>query len=75
MRSFWSIRVSGGQISDRVEFGGVSVDFAKMEATLDGQPVELTAHEFKILKLLVKNSERVIPRAEILSEVDSPSPV
>ena len=56
-------------ITDRVEFGRVSVDFAKMEATVDGQPVELTAGEFKILKFLVKHAERVITRAEILNEV------
>ena len=54
---------------DRVEFDGVSVDFAKMEATLNGEPVELTAGEFKILRLLVNNSERVMPRDEILREV------
>jgi DNA-binding response OmpR family regulator len=57
------------EIPDRVEFEGVSVDFAKMEATVDGQPVELTACEFKILKLLVNHTEQVITRAEILNEV------
>jgi DNA-binding response OmpR family regulator len=57
------------EMSDRIEFDGVSVDFTNMEATVDGQPVELTANEFKILKFIVKNSERVISRAEILSEV------
>jgi len=62
-------RTRKAEISDRVEFGRVSVDFAKMEATVDGQPIELTVHEFRILQFLVKNSERVIPRAEILSEV------
>jgi len=28
-------------------FDNVSVDFAKMELTRAGQPVEMTAHEFK----------------------------
>jgi DNA-binding response OmpR family regulator len=51
------------------EFGEVWVDFAKMEATFDDQPVRLTAHEFKMLKLFVQNAGRVISRGEILSEV------
>ena len=54
---------------DRVEFGGACVNFTTMEATLDGQPVELTAHEFKLLNFLVQNSQRVIPRDEILGKV------
>ena len=58
-----------GEVSDRVEFDRASIDFGKMEATVDGKPVELTASEFRILKFLVQNSARVIPRAEILSEV------
>lgn len=56
-------------IPDRVEFDGRSVDFARMEATVDGQPVELTACEFKILKLLVNHAERVVTRTEILNDV------
>src|SRR6266404_825546 len=52
-----------------VEFGEVWVDFARMEATLEDQPVGLTAREFKMLKLFVQNEGRVISRAEILSEV------
>jgi DNA-binding response OmpR family regulator len=55
--------------ADCVEFGGARVNFTTMETTLDGQPVGLTAHEFKLLKFLVQNSQRVIPRDEILSKV------
>jgi len=51
------------------KFGEVRVDFARMEATVNDQPVGLTAHEFKMLKLFVRNAGRVISRAEILSEV------
>jgi len=40
-----------------------------MEATLDDQPIGLTAREFKMLKLFVQNEGRVFSRAEILSEV------
>ena len=51
------------------EFGKVRVDFARMEATVNDQPVGLTAREFKMLKLFVQNAGRVISRGEILSVV------
>lgn len=51
-----------------VTFNGVFVDFAKMEATLDSQPVKLTALEFKILRFFVENEERVVSREELLKE-------
>ena len=58
-------------IPDRAEFGTVCIDFTRMEATFDGQPVGLTAYEFKMLKFFVQNAERVISREEILREVFS----
>jgi DNA-binding response OmpR family regulator len=50
-------------------FADVTVDFARTELTRGGQPVALTAQEFKILKFFAQNPERVIPRAELLSQV------
>lgn len=50
-------------------FGRVSVDFAKMELSRGGQPVTMTAQEFKILKFFAKNPGRVFTRSELLSEV------
>ncbi|HXZ40229.1 MAG TPA: response regulator transcription factor [Terriglobales bacterium] len=54
---------------DLVAFDGISVDFVKMEVTRNGEPVVLTAQEFKTLKFLVQNAERVITRDELLNEV------
>lgn len=50
-------------------FGDVSVDFAKMELTRAGRPVALTAQEFKILRFLLQNQERVLSREELLNQV------
>ena len=50
-------------------FDGVSVDFIKMEVVRDGEPIGLTAQEFKTLKFLLQNAERVITRDELLNEV------
>jgi DNA-binding response OmpR family regulator len=52
--------------SDLATFNGVCVDFVRMEATFDGQAVELTTQEFKILKFFYQNMERVISRDELL---------
>jgi DNA-binding response OmpR family regulator len=55
--------------SELVSFDGISVDFSKMEVTRDSERVGLTAQEFKTLKFLVQNAERVITREELLNEV------
>lgn len=54
---------------ETLAFGSVLVDFAKMELTREGKPVEMTAQEFKILKFFAENSGRVISRSELLEEV------
>jgi DNA-binding response OmpR family regulator len=50
-------------------FGGVKVSFSSMEASRKGEPVMLTALEFKTLKYLLQNARRVISRDELLNEV------
>ncbi len=50
-------------------FGAIAVNFRKMEVTRQGEPLTLTAQEFKTLKFLVKNAERVITRDELLNVV------
>src|ERR1700728_1975778 len=43
-----------------VSFDDISIDFRKMEVRRDGKVVILTAQEFKTLKFLVENADRVI---------------
>jgi DNA-binding response OmpR family regulator len=50
-------------------FDDISVDFLRMEVTRDGQSIGLTAQEFKTLKFLMQNAERVISRDELLNDV------
>ena len=61
-----NLRTGPGEV---VAFDGISVDFTKMEVIREGEPVGLTAQEFKTLKFLVQNAERVISRDELLNEV------
>jgi DNA-binding response OmpR family regulator len=50
-------------------FGEVKIDFSKMELHRNGAPVQLTAQEFKVLKFMIQNSERVLSREELLNHV------
>jgi len=50
-------------------FDDVSINFNKMELTQAGQPVQLTAQEFKVLRFFIQNQDRVISREELLNEV------
>src|SRR3984885_12000490 len=52
-----------------VSFDGISIDFKKIEVHRDGKVVVLTAQEFKTLKFLVENADRVIGRDELLNDV------
>jgi DNA-binding response OmpR family regulator len=61
-----SVRSGTGDV---VFFDSISVDFIKMEVMRDGESIALTAQEFKTLKFLVKNPERVMTRDELLNEV------
>jgi DNA-binding response OmpR family regulator len=50
-------------------FGDVTLSFSSMEARRKGEPVTLTAMEFKTLKYFVQNAQKVISRDEFLNEV------
>jgi DNA-binding response OmpR family regulator len=55
--------------AERFAFDEVSFDFTRMQLTRAGEPVPMTAQEFKVLKFMVENRERVISRDELLNEV------
>jgi DNA-binding response OmpR family regulator len=50
-------------------FADCEVDFKKMRVRRSGEPIVLTAHEFKLLKFFTENSERVLTRDVLLNEV------
>jgi DNA-binding response OmpR family regulator len=55
--------------TEKFSFDDVQIDFTKMEVVRDGKPLALTAQEFKTLKFMAQNAERVITRDELLNEV------
>jgi DNA-binding response OmpR family regulator len=62
-------RTNRTEAQDVFSFADISIDFAKMEITRGGQPVSLTAQEFKLLKHFTQNPSRVISRSDLLNEV------
>ena len=55
--------------SARDAFDDVNMDFRNRQLRREGSVVPLTPQEFKILKFMVQNAERVISRDELLNEV------
>jgi len=55
--------------ADTFSFGDVKVDFTKMELWRDGALVPMTSQEFKVLKFMIQNAERVLSREELLNQV------
>jgi DNA-binding response OmpR family regulator len=55
--------------ADKFSFATIRIDFLKMEVVREDKTIPLTAQEFKTLKFMVQNAERVITRDELLNEV------
>ena len=55
--------------NDRITQGSISVDTAERAAWKDGEPVELTAREFDVIELLMRNPGRVYSRESLLNTV------
>ena len=49
--------------------GWLAVDFDSRQVLAGGNPVKLTAQEFKLLSYLIKNENRVIPKRELFEKV------
>lgn len=59
--------------SVRVEHGDLAIDFAARRVTRNGLPVKLTATEYTLLSLLVRNEGKVLTHRLLLQEVWGPS--
>ena len=57
------------EIKSLITMGGLSIDTESKQVIVDGESVKVTAKEFKILELLLKNSGRVFSISEIYERV------
>ena len=56
-------------LGDVFVFADMAVNFAKMEVMRGSESISLTTQEFKTLKFMIQNPERVISREELLNQV------
>jgi len=61
-------RIPGERGPEKIEHGGLTVNFLKHEAFMDNKPLNLTPIEFKVLGALVKEPGRVFSRAQIIEK-------
>jgi two-component system OmpR family response regulator len=59
------IRRASGQVSAELRCGPVSLDPRAAKVTVNGQPVKLTSHEFRVLSYLMHHRGRVVSQAEL----------
>ena len=55
--------------TDRITHDGFVIDNTRHEVTIDGEPVTMTATEFKMLHFLASHPGRVFSREQLLSKV------
>ncbi|HXW05149.1 MAG TPA: response regulator transcription factor [Vicinamibacterales bacterium] len=63
------IRRATGQITPQLRSGAVVLDPRAARVTLDGVPVRLTSHEFRVLSYLMHHRGRVVSQAELSEHI------
>lgn len=59
------LRRSMKAASDVMQFGALAIDFTAQAVKLDGEPLELTAFEYRLLEFLVRERGRVVTKQEL----------
>jgi len=63
------IRRASGRVQPELRSGRLALDPRTTRVTLDGRPVILTSHEFRVLSYLMHQSGRVVSRAELTEHI------
>ena len=63
------IRRSTGRLSSLLRAGPLALDTRLARATLDGVPVKLTSHEFRVLSYLMHHRDRVVSQSELTEHI------
>jgi len=63
------IRRSAGHLTPELRCGGVALDPRAARVTLDGAPVKLTSHEFRVLSYLMHHCGRVVSQSELTEHI------
>ncbi len=63
------IRRASGQVTPALRSGAVSLDPRLSKVTLDGVPVKLTSHEFRVLSYLMHHRGRIVSQSELTEHI------
>jgi two-component system OmpR family response regulator len=63
------IRRSTGHAEPELRCGAVALDTRLAKVTLDGVPIKLTSHEFKIVSYLMHHRDRFVSQAELTEHI------
>lgn len=63
------IRRASGHLTPEPRAGSVALDPRQSRVTLDGAPVKLTGHEFRVLSYLMHHRGRVVSQAELTEHI------
>jgi two-component system OmpR family response regulator len=63
------IRRASGHLTPELHAGSVALDPRESRVTLDGAPVKLTGHEFRVLSYLMHHRGRVVSQAELTEHI------
>jgi two-component system OmpR family response regulator len=65
------IRRASGQSTPAIRCGAVTLDPRTAGVTVDGAPVKLTSHEFRVLSYLMHHRGRVVSQSELTEHIYS----
>ncbi len=65
------IRRASGRVTPELREGAVALDPRRARVTLDGEPVRLTSHEFRVLSYLMHHRDRVVSQNELTEHIYS----
>jgi two-component system OmpR family response regulator len=65
------IRRSGGLATREIRWGAIVLDPRNTRVTLDGVPIRLTSHEFRVLSYLMHQRDRVVSQTELTEHIYS----
>ena len=63
------IRRAAGKAHPTIEKGPISLDTLSEEVTINGQYIDLTAYEYKVLEYLLLNPQKVISKTELTEHI------
>ena len=63
------IRRASGHVTPLLRVGNVALDARMARVTVDGMPVKLTSHEFRVLSYLMHHRGRVVSQGELTEHI------